>query len=154
MNKKQLMVLVLLLALAGVAVYMIQDWLQPQPIQITCLIRPAQQSRRARPPGADAPSGKPGYNVTFAFNTKLALTAVQVFPLAEVLTNKYPHAIWNLTSASNSPPTKSIIYGDRIRGMQPTVTGATADQLQPGGSYRLVVEAGKLKAEKDFQIPR
>lgn len=153
MNKKQIALFVVLLVLAGTAVYMFKDWFAEEPIQISCLIRPARPSRRAPPPRQDAPSGRPGYNVTFALNHKVAITAIQVFPLQDVLTNKYPHAIWNLQSVSNTVPTKSIIYGERIRGMQPTVKGATADPLEPGGAYRLIIEAGNLKAEKDFQMP-
>ena len=89
MSKKQLSILLVLLALAGVAAYLLQDWFKPESIQITCLIRPAQPSRRPQSNRADAPSGKPGYNVAFAFNHKVALTTVKVFPLADALTNKY-----------------------------------------------------------------
>lgn len=154
MSKKQLVVLLVLLALAGAAVYTLKDWLRPEPIQITCLIRPAQPSRRPPPKRADAPSGRPGYNVTFALNHRLALTTVKVFLLADAMTNKYPQPIWNLTSLSNSVPTKSIVYGERIRGLQPAVKGATADPLEPGGAYRLMIEAGEVKGQQDFQMPR
>ena len=37
-----------------------------------------------------------------------------------------------------------------IRGMRPAVQGATADPLQPGVKYRLLVEAGGVKLEHDF----
>lgn len=154
MSKKQLVVLLVLVVLSGAAVYLLKDWLKPESIQIACLIRRAQPGRRPQSPGVDAPSGRPGYNVAFAFNHKLALTSVKVFPLADALTNKYPRPLWNLASPSNSVPTKSIVYGDRIRGLQPTVKDATADPLEPGGSYRLVIEAGAVKAQQDFQIPR
>ena len=154
MSKKQLSVLLVLLALAGVAAYLLKDWLKAEPIQISCLIRPAQPSRRPQSNRTDAPSGKPGYNVAFAFNHKVVLTAVKVFTLADASTNKYPRPIWSLASPSNSVPTRSIVYGDRIRGLVPTVKGATADPLEPGGSYRLVIEAGETKAQQDFQIPR
>ena len=153
MSKKQLSILLVLLALAGVAVYMLKDSFKGESIQIACLIRPAQPSRRPQPSGVDAPSGKQGYNVAFAFNHKIALTAVKVFPLADAMTNKYPRPLWNLASPSNAVPTKSIVYGDRIRGLQPVVKGATADALEAGGSYRLVIEAGDVKAQQDFQIP-
>jgi len=148
------LILLTLLLAAGAAVYVFKDWLAPEPIQIAYTVRPAPAPRNPPKTRSDPPSGKPGYNVTFAFNQKLKLTAVKVFPLQEVLTNKYPHAIWNLASASNSPAVKSLVYGGRLRGLQPTVKGATADTLEPGVTYRLVIEAGKLTAEKDFQIPR
>jgi hypothetical protein len=34
--------------------------------------------------------------------------------------------------------------------MHPAVKGATPDPLEPGVKYRLVITAGKLKAEHDF----
>jgi hypothetical protein len=154
MNRKQLALLLLLVLLAGAAVYMFKDSFGAEGIQIAYSVRPAPPARQVQQTRRDAPSGKPGYNVTFNFNRKLALTAVKVFPLEEVLTNKYPHAIWSLVSESNSPPTRSIVYGGRIRGLNPAVKGAVADPLEPGGSYRLVVETAEQKAERDFQIPR
>ena len=38
-----------------------------------------------------------------------------------------------------------------IRGMRPTVKGATPDPLEPGVKYRLLIEAGSRKAEHDFE---
>src|SRR3954470_24162846 len=108
MTKKQLSILLVLLALAGVAAYMLKDYFKAEPIQISCLIRAAQPGRRPQPRAADAPSGKPGYNVAFAFNHKLSLTSIKVFTLADAQTNKYPRPLWNLASPSNSIPTKSI----------------------------------------------
>lgn len=152
MSKKQIFVTLFILVLAGIAAYLLKDWLKPEPIQITCLIRAAQPS--ARPKRNEAPSGRPGYNVVFAFNHKVILTSVKVSPLADALTNKYPRTLWHLTSSSNSVPTKSVVYGERIRGMQPTIKGAIPDTLESGTSYRLFIEADGEKAQRDFQIPR
>lgn len=153
MNKRQLTLLLVLLVLAGSAVYMLKDSFASEPIQITCLIRPAKPARQPTTSRREAPSGIPGYNVTFAFDRKVALTSVKVFPLQDVLTNKYPHAIWNLHSASNTMPTKSLIYGGRMRGLQPTVKDDQADPLLPGNSYRLVITTPTETAQRDFQIP-
>lgn len=154
MTTKQLSILLVLLALAGVAAYLLRDYFKAEPIQITCLIRPTQPGRRPLPRGAEAPSGKPGYNVAFAFNHKLTLTSIKVFSVADAQTNKYPRPLWNLTSASNSIPTKSIVYGDRIRGLQPTIKGASAETLEPGNSYRIVIQAAEATAQQDFDIPK
>lgn len=153
MSKKQLLVVLVLLAMAGVAAYLLKDWLKPEPIQITSLIRPIPANRRPLPNRATPPSGKAGYNVAFAFNHRIGLTAVKVFTVADATTNKYPRALWSLSSVSNAVPLKSLVYGDRIRGMQPAFKGALPDPLESGGAYRLVIEAGEMKAQQDFQIP-
>lgn len=154
MNKRQIGLLVLLVLLAGAAIYMFKDWFAPEPIHIAYSVRPTPPQRRPQTANREVASGKPGYNVVFNFGRKLPLASVKVFPLEDALTNKYPHAIWNLISDSNSVPVESISYGGRIRGMHPAVKGATADPLEPGRSYRLAIETTELKVDKDFQIPR
>ena len=76
--------------------------------------------------------------------------SLKVIPLSDIQTNKYPHPIWQLVSDSNSVPVKDLVYGMRIQGMRPAVQGASADPLEPGVSYRLLIEANGLKAEHDF----
>jgi len=155
MNKRQVTLLTVLILSAGAAVYVFKDWFKAEPIQIAYTVRPAPAPRNANPtPQRDAPSGKPGYNVTFGFNQKLTLNSVKVFHLQDALTNKYPYAIWDLVSESNSPPVKSLVYGNRLRGLHPTVKGAQAEPLEAGGSYRIVISSDGRKAEKDFEIPR
>jgi hypothetical protein len=152
MNKKQILVAVVILALAGFAAYLMRDWLKPAPIQIECLVRKAQPSRRPQS-AFDAPSGKAGYNVTFALSRKAPLTSIKVFSLEDVQTNKYPHALWNLVCPSNPVPTKSLVYGGWVRGLQPATKGVNAEQLEPGKSYRIIVEADGQDAQQDFKVP-
>jgi hypothetical protein len=155
MNKRNLIFIVVLALAAGSGVYAFKDWLKPEPIQIAYTVRPIQPSRNSAPTEDQyPPSGKAGYNVTFAFNQKLNLTAVKVFSLQDAMTNKYPYPLWNLVSDSNTPPVKSLIYGAHIPGLRPSVKGATADPLEAGGSYRLVIIAGDVRTEKDFHISR
>jgi len=154
MNKRNSILLIALVCSIGAAVYVYKDSLEPEPIQIAYTVRPAPARNNTAATQRNPPSGKPGFNVTFAFNQELSLTSVKVFSLQDALTNKYPYAIWNLARVTNSPPVKSIVYGSRPRGLNPTVKGATAEPLQAGASYRLVIEVGDRKAEKDFQIPR
>jgi hypothetical protein len=94
--------------------------------------------------------------VLFGFDRKLKLTSVQVFPLSAIETNKYALPIWHLVSESNSVPTKDLTYGAPVKGMHPRISGTTPDSLEPGESYRLVIEtAAKLKAEHDFStVPK
>jgi hypothetical protein len=146
MNRKTVTLLCVLLALIGVAVYLFRDSFREEPIQIAYSVRPAPEHRQAAANRRDNPIGKRGFVLSFALDQKVPLKAVQVFPLAEVLTNKYPHAIWELV--------RSFDYGLNIRGMRPKVKGAVADPLQPGESYRIVIRTEKQTAQRDFQLPR
>jgi len=84
----------------------------------------------------------------FWFNRKVRLTSVKVIPVFEVETNKaHPQAVWSLVSDSNSAPIKNFTYGMRIQGMH---CATDPDPLLPGVPYRLFVEAGAEKAQRDF----
>jgi hypothetical protein len=39
-----------------------------------------------------------------------------------------------------------------VPGMRPAVNRATADSLDPRQKYRLLLEAGSLKAQQDFTL--
>jgi len=147
MTKKQWSLIVLAVVLGGLSLYLNQDWFAHDVIQIHSRSRPAGRGffrRNQRPVKSDTEP------VFFAFDRKLKLTSLKVIPLSEIETNKYPQPIWELVSTSNSAPIVNFAYGMRIRGMQPRVPGATPDPLVPGAGYRLLIEAGRLKAEHDF----
>lgn len=150
MAKKQIVLLIVALAVLSVAAYhFINDWFAPEEIQIVHTLRPyTPRASRGRTPPATPP---PGNTVLFSLDRRCRLTEVKVVPLAEWQTNKYAHPVWHLISESNSVPVKSFAYGERIRGMHPPVRGAQADPLQPGVTYRLFLKAGKLEAQHDFQ---
>jgi len=149
MTKKQWMLIALAVVLGGFSLYLNKDWFASEDIQIHHRSRPARaslfrrSSRRPPPKSATDP-------VYFAFDRKLKLTSLKVIPVSEIQTNKYPHPIMNLVSESNSVPISEWSYGYPIRGMHPTVKGAVPDPLIPGVKYRLILEAGKTKAEHDF----
>jgi len=88
--------------------------------------------------------------VIFGFDRNLKLTCLKVIPVSALETNKYALPIWHLVSESNSVPIKDFSYGTRIAGMHPAVNGAVPDPLEPGVKYRLLIEAGSLKAQHDF----
>ncbi len=146
------MLIALAAVLGGVSLYLNRDWFAGEDIQIHHRSRPARagffrRGKPQRPPATDP--------VFFAFDRKLKLTSLKVIPVTEIETNRYPHPIWHLVSESNSVPIEEWAYGLPIRGMHPSVKGATPDPLQPGVTYRLILEAGKLKAEHDFTpVPR
>ena len=147
MARKQWMLIALAVVLGGFALYLNKDWFAGDDIQIQHRSRPARAgvSRRNRPPAS--PETDP---VFFAFDRKLKLTSLKVIPVSEIETNKYPHPIWELVSDSNSVPLAERSYARPIRGMRPAVKGATPDPLEPGVPYRLIIKAGKRKAQRDF----
>ena len=151
MNSKQSLLLIVAVLLAGIAIYLSKDWFSRGSIQIEHTIRPnrlpARQQERAGPAVKNQP-----FTVTFFFHRKCELTSIQVVSADELATNRFAHPLWELTSESNSIPTKAITYGLPIRGMRPTVKGARAGVLQSRVPYRLLVETADGKAEHDFQL--
>ena len=147
MTRKQLVFFALFLLGAGIIYfYLYKDQFMPVGIQIISRV-----SDRALPPRfrRQQPSGP---TVQFGFNKKFALTEIKVIPVSDILTNKYPHAIWHMVSDSNSVPVKGFAYGEKIRGMRPDVQGVRPDTLEPNVQYRLIVEAGSVHGEHDFQV--
>ena len=152
MTSKQWALIVLAVVLGGFSLYLNRDWFAGESIQIHHRSRPARAGffRRNRPTAS-----MPTDPIFFAFDRKLKLTSLKVIPVSEIETNKYPHPIWELVSDSNSVPIAEWSYGMPIRGMRPSVKGATPDPLEPGVKYRLLLKAGKVKAQEDFvPVPR
>jgi hypothetical protein len=147
MTRKHWMLIALAVALGGLSLYLNQDWFAKDHIQITHRSRAARAGFFSRKrPAADSAVNP----ILFGFNRKLKLKSIQVMSVSEIETNKYPHPIWHLISDSNSVPTKIFVYGQPIKGMRPSVQGAAADPLEPGTTYRLLVEATAFKGEHDF----
>jgi hypothetical protein len=149
MTRKQWILIALAALLGGVSLYLNQDWFAKDNIQIYHRSRPVRGGIFRRGKRVDTEQAiEPLF---FSFDRKLKLTSLKVVPVREIETNKYPHAVWDLVSDSNSVPVKDLLYGMPIRGMRPTVKGATPDPLEPGVTYRLLIEAGSRKAEHDFE---
>jgi hypothetical protein len=149
MTRKQWILIALAVLLGGVSLYLNQDWFAKENIQIFHRSRPVRGGSLRRGKRVDTqPAVEPLF---FSFDRKLKLTSLKVIPLQEIETNKYPKPIWDLVSDSNSIPIKDLLYGMPIKGMRPNVKGATADPLEPGVKYRLLIEAGPRKAEHDFE---
>jgi hypothetical protein len=149
MTRKHWILIALAILLGGISLYLNQDWFAKDNIQILARSRPMREGYFRRGNRQDALAAV--NPVFFTFNRKLKLTSLKVIPVHQIETNKYPQPIWELVSDSNSIPVKDLIYGMPIRGMRPRVKGATPDPLEPGVKYRLMVAAGPLKAEHDFE---
>jgi hypothetical protein len=147
MTKKYWMLLALALVLGGISLYLNTDWFARDDIHIMFRSMPPRPGffRRRQ---ADTAAVNP---VLFGLDRKLKLTQIEVVVLADIKTNKYPHALWHLQSDSNSVPIKDFFYGDYIQGMHPAFRGTVPEALEPGVKYRLLVEAGSRKAQIDFE---
>jgi hypothetical protein len=151
MSRKNIILILCAVVLAGVYVYFFTDWFAGSDIQVIHTIRPnTMGGRRFGRRDTPRPSS---HMVSFAFNRRLLLSEVKVIPASDAATNKYPHPIWHLVSDSNSVPTKALIYGMPIRGMRPAVKGAFADPLEPSTAYKLYLECDGGKVEHDFKTP-
>lgn len=133
MNKRAAILIFATLLLAIFYVYKFTDWFQEKKIHILS---------RTKKDG-----------IFFGLEDKeYPLTQIKVVRVDEIATNKYAHAMWHLVAESNSAPVTDFVYGLPIPGMKPAVTQTVAEPLLPNVPYRILVEAGKLKGEKDFQV--
>jgi hypothetical protein len=146
---KTVLKVALVLGLAGLAFYLNMDWFTKRPIQISYRVSPWMKNAQ---PGRRRPASDLGTPVVFSLDSYYRLTSVKVVIASEIETNKYAHPLWNLVTASNSIPTASFAYGDRLRGMQPAVKGALPDPLEPGVTYRLLVTTKDNEARHDFTL--
>lgn len=147
MTKKNIFLIVLVFLLVGFFLYLNRDWFITEQVQISHRSGPPLRFARFGRPGSSKPAVIPLF---FEFNRKLKLTSVKVIPVSDIKTNKHPHPIWELVPIFQPVATRGFEYGATMPGMKPRVQGAVADPLQPGVQYRLVIEAGSLKAEHDF----
>src|SRR5262245_49732355 len=144
MTTKNVVLIILVVALASLYVYM-SDWFTKPTIQIICTKRAGSVSRIPREDDLAV------YPVSFSLNKKYRLTSVKVVSADEYATNKYAHPLWHLISDSNSPPTKVLIYGTNPRGMKPEVAGAKPQPLQPKVNYLLFLQAREASGQIEFQ---
>ncbi|HZI31526.1 MAG TPA: hypothetical protein VFF11_04240 [Candidatus Binatia bacterium] len=130
-------------ALLVVYVIFFTNWFQPQTVKIF------HTSRNVH---ARAVRGAADPNLIFGLGQRLRLTDIKLMPLAEFQSNPKALPLWHLVSDSNSVPVKSFFYGQFIRGLRPAVPGTHPQPLSTNVTYRLIVEAGKIRGEHDFEL--
>ena len=140
MRKKEFIWILVLLVLGGVYIRYFSHWLDKRQIGITVSVRPSR-----RP-------GETVYPVFFTLNNAYKLTKLKVLPMPDNQFNPNALPVWNLISDSNSVPIRAFRYGQPIRGMKPAFEGAEPEDLQTNIMYRLLVSAGKVKGQHDFEI--
>lgn len=143
MTKKNLLLLLLTLGLAMAYAIWFTDWFRPKVVKIAHTNRNLHRNR-AR--GHALP------NLIFHLNPQIRCTDLKVVPLAAYESNKSAVAAWHLVSDSNSVPLKTFTYGQLIRGLKPAIPGIRAQPLTNNVTYRLLVTAGKIKGEHDFEL--
>ncbi len=144
-------VVAVILALGGLSVYINRDSFRSQGIQISS--RPSPWMLDG-PRGRRFPSGEAN-PVTFSFDHYYRFTSIRVVAVSDAETNKYPHKLWDLDSASNSAPTMTLVYGARIQGMKPAAKGMMPEPLVPDVKYRLLVKTSDGgEAQHDFSTTK
>ena len=146
MTKKNWLMMIVLVALAGVYVFYFTDWFKPKVIHITHTSRAFRSRFRNN---AAKPETTP---ITFGLDPQCRPTEIKVVLLAAWQTNQNVLPVWHLVADSNSVPIKFFVYGQRIRGLKPEVPGARAEPLQPDVTYRLFLTAGKARGQHDFEV--
>ena len=145
MTTKNRLLITLAVLLGGLSLYLNKDWFAANSIQLMHRSRPARGAFRRT--GPDNALIDP---INFWFDRKVRLKSLKVIPVADLETNKSAPPVWFLVSDSNSVPVKEFAYGAGIKGMHPAYKGAAPDPLEPGVTYRMVVEAEKEKISHDF----
>ena len=86
-------------------------------------------------------------NVTFSLDNWYSLTRIRVEDVP--VDGTAPRIVWQI--AGKSRPANSLLYGRNPEGMKPLVPGATAEPLQAGVPYRLILEAGRRRGTANFK---
>jgi len=145
MSRNGIVLSAIAVLLAAVYVFYFTDAFTKQTIQIIPQVRPNRVSAIPR-----ADESTIVYPVSFALDGKYQITSVKVVAADDLKTNKYPEALWHLISDSNSLPTKSFLYGQKIPGMKSSSPRARPQPLQPNISYTLMIQAGKAQGRTNF----
>jgi hypothetical protein len=100
LSRKEIFLVVLVVALGGWYVIFFSDWFKPRFIRIEHTVRSSREgwagSNRVEV------ASKWAGSVTFTLHKPYKLTSVRVVPLAEIETNKYAHPVWHLVSKEGS----------------------------------------------------
>lgn len=144
MTKKNLLLILFVLALGTVYAAFFTDWFKPATVKIFHTSRNIRLNFHHH--GGTMPS------LIFGISRKLQFTELKIVPLEEFETNKDAVPLWHLVSDSNSVPVKTFFYGQFIGGMRPAIKGVRAEPLETNVTYRLLITAGKIKGEHDFEL--
>jgi hypothetical protein len=143
MTKKNGLMLVGLLVLGTVYVIWFTDWFRPKTVGIFHAVR---ESHFRRLKANEQPILK------FGLSRPLQLTEIKVVPLAAFMTNAEILPLWHLVCSTGTPPVTEFAYGQGIHGMKPEVAGSRPALLESNVVYRLLLRAGSVRGEHDFEL--
>jgi hypothetical protein len=163
------------LLLIGYALFF-TEWVRPVPIEVASQVRFTLErprfGRPAKPPTAGGQAGQgnrvvkvdatqsaalpdkeavdptpPGVgHVTFSLDAWYRLTRIRVEDIPA--DGSEPKVLWNVKGKSQ--PVNSLLYGIVPPGLSPILAELTAEPLQPGVPYRIVLEAGRRRGTNSF----
>jgi hypothetical protein len=142
MDKKNTLLVIVLLALVSVYVVFFTDWFKPRVIKLFYSTRQIEHFRARQ----DLPY------VLFGLEGRYNLTEIKVVSVDDLQKNPGTPALWHLISDSNSVPMKMFTYGEHIHGMRPAFKGEEPQDLQTNSIYRLFVSAGRAHGQMDFKL--
>jgi len=164
MTKKNAVLILVVLVLAGVYAVYFTSWFTPKVIHIVSHNERVTRTSAARAnsnPGfiqrlatlanAGATADAATLQVIFKMSKPYKLKDLKVVDLEQWQTNKNCLPLWHLVADTNSVPVdRPFNYGQRIPGMKSQVQGARPQPLQPGVKYRLFVTDGSADGAHDF----
>ena len=145
MTKNNWLLVLFTAVLAVVYAVYFTDWFKPKVVQVFHTYRDTHRPAR-RVGDGQLPALK------FGLARKLKLTELKIFPLAESLTNQHTLPVWHLVTDSNSVPLGEFFYGQFIGGMKPAIKGTHSQTLAANVTYRLLVTAGGVTGQHDFEL--
>ena len=142
MDKKNTLLVVVLLALVSVYIVFFTGLFKPHVIKVGFTTRPMSDIRRR----GDLPY------VCFMMGGKTRLTEVKVVSAADFKKNPNTPALWHLVSDSNSVPVAIFVYGQHIHGMRAKYKGEQPQDLETNQLYTLFVSSGWAHGQLDFRL--
>lgn len=138
-RKTWILVTVLILLGTGYA-YRFTDWFSPPKIQVDVVTRPSGR------PGRD-PESLP---VLFMLDRDYPIRGVRVVAVSNVPPAEVGKTVWEVRGAEKPGEARGFEYGDAFPG---TKTLTPPQKLVPDGVYRLELESGRYKGQREFRVP-
>ncbi len=138
MDKQTKFLIGLAVVLGSLYLYYFTTWFKGTTIMID-----------AKPRALPRDSTELVFPMGFALDRTYKLTSVKVFAVKEKQISRYDKPVWQLTTKSNSAPIRGFVYGQAIQGMVPDPK-TPLQPLKPNTRYRLLLEAKRVKGERDF----